>query len=137
MKKMFIAGIIIAIVIVAVAGFIIYTNQDNSNENNDEVIQNDSKNMSSEEIIIPTGVEKKVIIEEFVYTPILLRIKVGDSVIWTNRDTTAHSITADDGLFESESLSRGQNYTYTFIETGTYTYHCSEHPGMKAKVIVE
>jgi plastocyanin len=34
------------------------------------------------------------------------------------------------------TINAGQTYSHTFNTLGTYNYHCSPHPGMKAKVIV-
>ena len=77
-------------------------------------------------------------IKNFGFDPSELKIKTGDSVIWTNRDSTPHTVTSDSGAgVNSQTLSEGQTYSYTFNQPGTYNYHCSIHPDMKGVVTVE
>jgi plastocyanin len=57
-------------------------------------------------------------------------IPPGTTVTWTNNDTVAHTVTADDNSFDSGTLQPGQSYTRTFagIATGaSVPYHCSIH----------
>jgi plastocyanin len=58
-------------------------------------------------------------------------------VLWTNDDTTEHTVTADDGTFDSGPLSPGDNFDSTFDTPGDFSYHCSIHPFMTGVVIVE
>lgn len=77
-------------------------------------------------------------IKGFAFSPSALSIKVGDGVTWTNMDSAPHTITSDSGNeLDSETLSKGNNYSHTFTTAGTYEYHCGFHPGMKATIIVE
>jgi len=76
-------------------------------------------------------------IRNFVYSLSTTTIKVGDSVRWTNFDTSAHTATADDGSFDTGLLSQGQSKTIVFNTNGTYSYHCTPHPWMRAKIIVK
>ena len=65
-------------------------------------------------------------------------INVGDTVIWTNRDTVAHSVMSDSGSeLQSPVLQTGDSYSHTFNVAGTYSYHCSIHPSMKGTVNVQ
>lgn len=77
-------------------------------------------------------------ISGFSFQPQELRIKQNDVVVWTNQDSTMHTVTSDSGSeLASNSLSRGQSYSNTFTEKGTFEYHCTPHPYMKGKIIVE
>ena len=77
-------------------------------------------------------------IENFAFSPATLRIKKGDKVVWTNKDSARHTVTSDSGgELGSELLGKGESYSKTFTETGTYEYHCTPHLYMKAKIIVE
>lgn len=58
-------------------------------------------------------------------------------VLWTNDDTTEHTVTADDGSFDSGPISPGDNFDNTFDTPGDFGYHCSIHPFMTGVVIVE
>ncbi|MEK6859747.1 MAG: cupredoxin family copper-binding protein [Nanoarchaeota archaeon] len=77
-------------------------------------------------------------ISNFVFSPSSLTIKKGDKVVWTNLDSAPHTVTSDSGSeLDSSSLSKGTTYSHTFNTAGTYDYHCTIHPSMKAKIIVE
>ena len=58
-------------------------------------------------------------------------------VLWTNDDTIEHTVTADDGSFDSGPISPGDNFDSTFDTLGDFSYHCSIHPFMTGVVIVE
>ncbi|MFC5531850.1 multicopper oxidase domain-containing protein [Cohnella yongneupensis] len=66
-----------------------------------------------------------------------LHVKVGDTVIWTNADRQVHTVTSDDGLFNSGNLFPKKTFSYTFTKAGTYAYGCTIHPSIRGKVIVE
>ena len=74
-------------------------------------------------------------IQSFAFSPGTVTILKGDTVIWTNNDTTAHTVTFADG--GSSNLNHGDIYTKTFVDTGTFDYHCSIHPSMTGKVVVQ
>jgi plastocyanin len=78
-----------------------------------------------------------VTIAGLAFTPERLTISVGSTVTWTNYDEEIHTVTSDDGIFESGSLIDNGSWSYTFDELGVFTYHCTPHPFMKALVIVE
>jgi amicyanin len=82
--------------------------------------------------------ENTIIIEGFSFHPLELKVKMGTSVTWTNQDSAPHTVTSDSGSeLNSGSLSKGQSYSHTFNEAGTFEYHCKFHSMMKAKIIVE
>ena len=74
--------------------------------------------------------------ENFAYDPAELDIHVGDTVEFINDDPVGHTITADDTSFDSGNLDQHQTWTHTFTAAGTYTYFCTYHPFMKAKIVV-
>jgi len=73
------------------------------------------------------------------FTPSVITVVVGvnNTVSWTNNDSVAHTVTADDGSFSSGNMNPGDTFLWTFTSPGTYTYHCSYHPWMKATIIVK
>ena len=76
-------------------------------------------------------------ISDFKFAPATLTVKQGSSVTVTNEDSAAHTATSDDGTtFDTGSLNQGASQTITLHEPGTYPYHCSIHPFMKAKIVV-
>jgi amicyanin len=66
-----------------------------------------------------------------------LHVHVGSRVRWVNQDQLQHSVTADDGSFDSGLIEPGQSYERVFAQPGSYAYHCSPHPFMTAQVVVE
>ena len=80
---------------------------------------------------------KKIEIKDRKYAPAKLTIKVGQTVLWINRDDNDHTIVADDNSFKSEDLSRGESFKWTFKKVGKSKYHCKYHPREKGEVTVE
>ncbi len=71
------------------------------------------------------------------FSPRTTTIKVGTKVTWTNNDSFAHTVTSDDGAFESSgNLANSQRHQVTFSAAGTFPYHCSIHPSMTATITV-
>jgi plastocyanin len=60
------------------------------------------------------------------YNPNPLTIARGDRVIWTNNDSTTHTVTSDLPSAElgSGNIAAGTTYSYTFNTAGTFNYHC-------------
>ncbi|MBB6400818.1 plastocyanin [Methanococcus maripaludis] len=77
-----------------------------------------------------------VLIEDFSYKPAITTVKVGTTVIWVQKDSVRHTVTSNDGIFDSGLLSEGISWEYTFNEVGTYGYYCIPHPYMEGTVEV-
>jgi plastocyanin len=71
---------------------------------------------------------KTVTISNFKFTPKNVTVKAGDMVTWTNKEGM-HTVTADDGSFQSPNLAANKSYSHTFTRAGTYRYYCSFHGG--------
>lgn len=85
-----------------------------------------------------TPTSHNVNIQNFAFSPSTLTISAGDTVIWTNGDSTSHTVTSDSGSeLGSSSLANGASYSHTFNAAGTYSYHCSIHTSMKGTVVVQ
>lgn len=82
------------------------------------------------------GMEVTATIEGFAFNPGSLEVAAGTTVTWTNNDSAAHTVTADDGSFQSGRLEQGDSFSYTFETAGTFSYHCEYHSGMTATVTV-
>ena len=66
-----------------------------------------------------------------------LTISVGDRVTWTNGGESPHTVTAENGAFDSGTLDAGAAFSFTFTEPGTYAYRCDFHSEMQATIVVE
>ena len=75
-------------------------------------------------------------IKNHAFDPAQLNVAKGTTVRWTNADSEAHTVTADDGLFDSGVLEPGQSYSVWLGGSGTVAYHCELHPDMKGSVVV-
>jgi plastocyanin len=75
-------------------------------------------------------------IADFAFAPDSSDVKVGDSVKWTNSDGATHTVTADDGAFDSGNLAAGKAFSFTFDKAGTFAYHCNIHQSMTGTVVV-
>ena len=69
------------------------------------------------------------------YIPDVAAAETGQTIIWRNGDVAFHSVTSGaygepDGLFDSGHMDPGDTFSYTFVESGTYMYHCTLHPWM-------
>ncbi len=76
------------------------------------------------------------------WDPADISVGVGETVIWTNDDTAAHTVTSGsaadgpDGVFDSSLFMAGAEFSHTFDTEGTYPYFCMVHPWMAGTVIV-
>src|SRR5439155_23738147 len=75
-------------------------------------------------------------IDRLRFTPVTLEVAVGAQVTWTNKENFVHDVTADDNQYFSNTLGTDETYSHTYTAPGTYAYHCSIHPFMKATVVV-
>ena len=75
-------------------------------------------------------------IKEFKYVPVRVEVARGGRIRWTNSDAAAHTSTADDRSFDTQTVSRGKSAMVSFSRAGTFAYHCDFHPFMKATVVV-
>lgn len=80
--------------------------------------------------------EVPVTIVSRAYQPAQLTIEDGQTVVWTNRGFTPHTVTALGGEFDSERLNAGESFKVTFTTPGTFAYKCTIHPSMRGEVTV-
>ena len=64
------------------------------------------------------------------------RSRPARTVVWTNGGQVAHTVTAEDGSFDSGPIEAGQQRAITFSAPGTYTFHCTPHPFMRGEIVV-
>ena len=61
------------------------------------------------------------------YIPSSVFITVGDTVTWQG-DFSAHPLVSDDALWTTPST--GNTFNHTFLQAGTYRFHCAIHGGL-------
>jgi plastocyanin len=78
----------------------------------------------------------EVHIDNFVFEPAQLTVKVGTTVKWTNRDDIPHTVVSA-GKFRSKTMDTDDSFSFTFTSAGDYKYFCSLHPHMTGMIKVE
>ncbi|TML32683.1 MAG: hypothetical protein E6G24_09670 [Actinobacteria bacterium] len=81
-------------------------------------------------------VTKTVKVTATAFSPASVTIKTTDAVKWSNTDTKAHQVVANNGAFASPTIAAGHTWTHTFNTAGTYRYHDALHPALTGKVVV-
>jgi len=76
------------------------------------------------------------------FTPKVVHVAPGATVLWTNSSPLGHTVTADDDSFDSDNVEPGATFSMTFDSPGTYQYYCAPHGsaglhGMAATIIVD
>lgn len=71
------------------------------------------------------------------FQPLEVRVSTGGTVVWTNKDSMAHQVNADDGSFASSPtcegatgtgcMAPGDTFAHTFPKAGRFPYHCRLH----------
>jgi len=70
------------------------------------------------------------------FEPERLQVLVGETVTWRNLDAVTHTVTADDGTFDSGDLAPDGAFSVTFDQPGRTTYHCAIHRFMTGEIDV-
>lgn len=77
-------------------------------------------------------------IKNNIFSPSQINVAKGGTVVWTNNDTTDHTVTIDNGDGpKSEAIKPGATYEYTFTEARSYQYHCTFHTSMRGTIVVK
>lgn len=108
-----------------------------------EKAQVQSKPESSVKVIETTNKEnvaheEKIAIYSTTLTPSLLEIEKGSTVSWVNYKKPKGSsvLVSEDGLWEKQTINYGKAFSYTFENSGTYTFSLEGVPEAKTTVVV-
>lgn len=72
------------------------------------------------------------------FQPKTLTVKKGDSVEWDWTDQgVSHTVTAEDGSFDSGLCAAGNKFVVTFNTAGTFNYKCTIHAQMTGSLTVQ
>ena len=77
-----------------------------------------------------------VVIRQMQFIPAQLSVDDGDTIEWKNEDIYSHTVTANDGSFDSGLIAPGQSWKTTVTRTGSVGYHCRPHPNMTASIVI-
>jgi len=89
----------------------------------------------------PRAATKNVTLTDNAFDPKTITVNVGDTITWTDQGQNEHTVTADNGSFDSGDLKTGEktSFSFTFAKAGTFAYHCKYHGamGMVGTVMVQ
>lgn len=136
MKK---PGVIVAVLVVIVlAGGAYYLTKHSYKKAGSSMTSSTNMNGSNSVASSTPTATNSVAIQNFAFSPTAITVKKGTTVTWTNKDSTAHTVTETDGQNgpKSGDLAQGATYTFTFNTAGTFHYHCAIHSEMTGTVTV-
>ncbi len=138
---------IATVLVVVIAGIAMMAG--NSNKNSSTADTGDSMNMNAKPESSNTeagagadtskAVEASTVtIQDYKFVEPLIKVKVGTTVTWTNKDGVRHNVApdGDSDLPEGKLIGNNETYSYTFDKAGTFDYLCTPHPYMKGTVVV-
>ncbi len=70
-------------------------------------------------------------ITNFEFKPAAIKVKKGDTVVFINRDIVPHTATADDGSWDTGSITTGESQEIIISENMTSSFYCFYHQAMK------
>ena len=92
-------------------------------------------------VTISNGAAKQSTGQKY-FDPAEISVKAGTTVVWTNADSVAHTVTSGDpsggpsGVFDSNLIKAGNTFQHRFDSVGATSYFCTVHPWMTGKVTV-
>lgn len=99
-------------------------------------------------VVLPSTMARansaEVNVGEQSYSPAQVSIAAGESVTWSYGGSNSHSVTADDGSFDSSPTCGqllgpclGPSFSHQFNSPGTFSYHCRVVQAMVGTVVVQ
>jgi len=76
-----------------------------------------------------------VSIKDFAFGPATITAKVGQTITFTNQDTTDHTATVG-GTCTTGHITPGSAAGLTFSAPGTYDFACAIHPSMTGTITI-
>ncbi|MBF9049803.1 copper-binding protein [Roseobacter sp. HKCCD9010] len=73
-------------------------------------------------------------ISSFAFQPEVVRVRIGDTIRWINRDLAPHTATADEFSWNTETLEQNEAGDILVTEGMETSYFCVFHPHMKGRI---
>jgi plastocyanin len=84
----------------------------------------------------PVATTDVTMVKSYRFDPEKIVVKPGSTVTWTNDDNFTHTVQVDGQ--DDHKVDRGDSFSVTFDEPGTYHYVCTLHrQDMEGEVIVQ
>jgi plastocyanin len=85
-----------------------------------------------------TGGSATITIQNFSFSPAKVTVTPGEKVTVTNKDSVAHTVTANDKKFNTGDIEPGKTVTFTAPSSpGSYPYICTIHQYMTGMLTVK
>ena len=84
----------------------------------------------------PAAKAHTVIMEGMAFSPEVITVTAGDTIVWINKDLVPHTATSSVLGFDSKIVEASKSWRYRAERTGDFDYLCSFHPTMTAKLLV-
>ena len=81
-----------------------------------------------------------IAIRDFAFHPDSIKVPPGATVTWVNCEDVGHephTSTSDSAVWNSPEISSGARFSHTFPLAGGFPFHCTPHPFMTGKVVVQ
>jgi plastocyanin len=100
--------------------------------------KSDSSSSGDTKTTAPAASGTEVTIKGFKFDPTPLKAKVGDTITWTNKDSSTHEVKSTSGPaeFDTGKITTGKTGKVKLTKAGKYEYECSIHPTMKGEIDV-
>ena len=87
-------------------------------------------------MVTMSGDTARINMAAIAYEPARIEVKSGTVVVFTNNAPLQHTVTADDGSWDSGLIDSGKRWSRKFDSAGSYAFHCTPHPFMKGVIVV-
>jgi plastocyanin len=78
-----------------------------------------------------------IVIEGMQFNPAALEVRMGDTIIWHNKDIVPHTVTSAKQQLNSGEIGASRTWTYRPNDVGTISYICTYHPTMKGRLTIK
>lgn len=86
--------------------------------------------------VLAGAAEHRVVIDGMQFSPQVVEVRPGDTIVWENRDMFAHNVTAPAAKVSSGELAPGQSWRYKVAKGPSFDYVCTLHPVMNGRVTI-
>jgi plastocyanin len=94
---------------------------------NNDIVSLDPDGSVRGSATVPVNYTAKISIEKNAFTPAEVTVMQSGTLLWVNNDNQVHTVTAEDGTFDSGDIQPGGSFSFTFTIIGPHTYNCKYH----------
>ncbi len=84
----------------------------------------------------PAGTVMVQMVAPMSFSPKVVTVARGTTVMWMNADTIAHTSTSTTGLWDSGPVAPGASFSRPFNDVGTFPYFCTIHGMIQSGTVI-